>query len=105
MVPEPTIVRAVFVPLAGTELRRWLLMYLPVPGRNPLPRVYRCRVWLDLSSDAGPHRYSRNPKLTSQAEIKDPTAVCSATALCLGIDVKPSLEKQDLRKTAQEAFP
>ena len=60
------------------------------------------KVWLDLSSDAGPHRYSRNPKLTSPAER---TLRRSATALCPGIDVKPSLEKQDLRKTAQEAFP
>ena len=59
--PKPTIVRAVFAPPAGTEPRRWLLMRLPVPGRNPLPRVCQCRVWLDLSSDAGPHRDSCNP--------------------------------------------
>ena len=99
---EPTIVRAVFAPLAGTEPRRWLLMYLPVPGRNPLPRVYRCRVLLDLSSDAGPHRYSRNPKLTSSAER---TLRRSATALCPGIDVKPCLRNRTYEKLRRRRFP
>ena len=59
------------------------------------------KVWLDLSSDAGPHRYSRNPELTFQAQR---TLRRSARALRPGIDVKHSLERQDLRKTAQEAF-